>query len=141
MSEKFSKKELSIIGVMLYICEGTKLRKDKRSNKNVYYWVIEFTNSDFRLIKLFLKFLRQIIKIDESKLKGQLFIYDDLDKHKIEKKWSNISAIPIERFNKTIIFKAKNGKYKPNPNGTFKIRYHSKETYAKLNSLIEKNLD
>ena len=76
----FSNKELSIIGAILYSCEGTKLRRDKRRKNDVYHWVIEFTNSDLRLVKLFVEFLRSIIKIDESRLKGQLFIYDDLKK-------------------------------------------------------------
>ena len=136
----FTNKELSIIGAALYSCEGTKLRKDKRRKNDVYYWVIEFTNSDFRLIKLFLEFLRKIIKIDELRLKGQLFIYDDLKKNLLEKEWSRIMHIPLHNFNKTIVFKSKKGKYKPSPRGTFKIRYHSKEAFKKLDTLIKKIL-
>jgi len=136
----FTNKELGIIGAILYSCEGTKLRKDKRRKNDVYHWVIEFTNCDLRLIKLFLKFLRRIIRIDESRLKGQLFIYDDLKKGLLEKKWSINTRIPLDNFNKTIILKNKNEKYKPNPNGTFKIRYHSKEAFKKLDSLISKTL-
>lgn len=136
----FSNKELSIIGAILYSCEGTKLRKDKRRKNDVYHWVIEFTNSDLRLVKLFVEFLRSVIKIDESRLKGQLFIYDDLKKDLLEKKWSEITHIPLGNFNKTIIFKSKNERYKPNPNGTFKIRYHSKAAFKKLDSLIRNTL-
>ncbi len=136
--QKFTNRELSIIGAILYSCEGTRLRRDKRRKNNVYYYVIEFTNSDFKLVELFVNFLRKIIKIDKPRLKGQLLIYDDLDKKEIETKWSKISGIPLDNFNKTIIFKQKNIKYKPNPNGTFKIRYHSKEAFQKLDSLINK---
>lgn len=134
----FTNRELKIIGAILYSCEGTRLRRDKRRKNEVYHWVIEFTNSDPRLIQLFTRFLRRIIKIDEHRLKGQLFIYDDLDKEKLEKKWSKITDIRLENFNKTIIFRSKNIKYKPNPNGTFKIRYHSKEAFKKLDSLVNK---
>ncbi|RKY29823.1 MAG: hypothetical protein DRP74_08145 [Candidatus Omnitrophota bacterium] len=137
---RFTNKELSIIGALLYSCEGTRLRKDKRRKNDVYYWVIEFTNSDSNLIKLFITFLRKIIKIDESRLKGQLFIYDDLNKKSLEKRWSRATGIPLVNFNKTIIFKSKNMKYRPNPNGTFKIRYHSKEAFQKLDYLVNKIL-
>ena len=54
---RFSKKELEIIGVALYSCEGTRLRRDKRRKNEVYYWVIEFTNSNFKLVEIFLEFL------------------------------------------------------------------------------------
>lgn len=139
MSE-FTEKELTIAGVLLHGCEGTKLRKDKRREKDAYYWVIEFTNSNPKLVKLFLVFLRKIIKINEVKLKGQLFIYDDLSQPKLEKMWSKETKIPLNNFNKTIVLKAKNSKYKPNPNGTFKIRYHSKEAYQKLSALVSQIL-
>ena len=132
---RFSHRELSIIGAMLYLCEGTKLRKDKRRN-NVFYWVIEFTNSNYKIILLFIKFLKEILRIDKTRLKGQLFIYDDLKKEVLEKRWSRITAIPMNNFNKTIVLRAKNSKYKPNPNGTIKLRYHSKEAFKKLDVLI-----
>jgi len=136
----FTKRELSIMGVILHSCEGTRLRRDKRRKDNAYYWVIEFTNSNPKLVKLFLIFLRKIIKIDELKLKGQLFIYDDLDKPELEKMWSKETGIPLNNFNKTIVLKAKNSKYKLNPNGTFKVRYHSKEAYQRLDLLVNQVL-
>ena len=84
MGNGFTKKELEIIGTVLYGCEGTRLRRDKRRVNNVYHWVIEFTNTDPRLIKLFLLFMRKVLTIHEKKLKGQLFIYNDLDQDKVE---------------------------------------------------------
>jgi len=138
--KRFNNKELSIIGVMLYSCEGTRLRKDKRRKNDIYYWVIEFTNSNFYLVELFVTFLRKVIKIDELRLKGQLLIYDDLNKKELEKKWAAITNIPLSNFNKTIVFRSKNINYRPNPNGTFKIRYHNKEAFKKLDSLMNKIL-
>lgn len=137
---KLSNRELKIAGVLLYCCEGTRLRRDKRRKGDVFYWVIEFTNSNPKLVKLFLVFLRKIIKISESRLKGQLFIYDDLETQKLEKMWSKETGIDLGNFNKTIILRAKGSKYKPNPNGTFKVRYHSKEACQKLNLLVNEVL-
>jgi len=133
----FTNKELRIIGSVLYKCEGTQLRRDKRRENATYYWVIEFTNSDPKLISLFLLFLRKIIKIDPKKLKGQLFGYGDMNIKRLEDNWSKISGIPMNNFNKTIILTQKNSKYKPNPNGTFKIRYHSKQAFKKLEKVID----
>ena len=102
--------------------------------------MIEFTNSNFYLVELFVTFLRKVIKIDELRLKGQLLIYDDLNKKELEKKWAAITNIPLSNFNKTIVFRSKNINYRPNPNGTFKIRYHNKEAFKKLDSLMNKIL-
>ncbi|MDO8602507.1 MAG: hypothetical protein Q7O04_01495 [Candidatus Omnitrophota bacterium] len=133
---KLTKRDLKIIGAILYSCEGTKLRRDKRRKNEIYYWAIEFTNSNPKLIKLFATFLRKIIKIEENKLKGQLIVYNDIQKKKLEKFWSTISGIPLFNFNKTVILSAKNSLYKPNPNGTFKVRYHSKEVFKRLDRIL-----
>ncbi len=138
MGNGFTKKELEIIGTVLYGCEGTRLRRDKRRVNNVYHWVIEFTNTDPRLIKLFLLFMRKVLTIHEKKLKGQLFIYNDLDQDKVEKFWSSATEIPLSRFNKTIILTPRGYKGKLSEKGTFKLRYHSKEIFKKLDSIMEK---
>jgi len=135
------KRELELAGIILYKCEGTRLRRDSRyPNGNTFIYSIEFTNSDPVLIKFFLKFIRKVIKIEESRLKCELFIYNDLEKEKIENFWSSVCQIPLSRFHKTIVLIAKNSKYKPNPLGTCKIRYSDKKAYLKLNDLIEKRL-
>ena len=61
-------------------------------------------------------------------------------KPELEKMWSKETGIPLNNFNKTIVLKAKNSKYKPNPNGTFKVRYHSKEAYQRLDLLVNQVL-
>lgn len=134
---KFTNRELSLIGSILYSCEGTQLRRDKRRRNDVYYWAIEFTNSNPKLIQLFVAFLKRIIKIDVSRLKGQLLIYDDLNIGKLEQYWLAITGILLINLNKTIVFKSKNTKYKLNPNGTFKLRYYSKDAFQKLDALIK----
>ena len=127
--------KLQIIGAVLYACEGTKARIDKRYNRLLYS--IELTNSDPRIIKAFRLFLDKIIKIDKSRIRGELFYYPDLDEKKLIKFWSKISAIPQSQFNKSICLKAKIGKFKANPLGTFKIRYSCKNDFLKLQNIID----
>jgi len=134
-----TKKELELAGAIMYKCEGSRPRHNKPHSNTIYYG-IEFTNSDPVLIQIFLKFLRGIIKIEERRLKCELFIYSDLEKEKIENFWSLITKIPLNRFHKTIVYQAKNPKYKPNLLGTCKIRYINKEAYLKLNEIIKKKL-
>lgn len=127
-------KELTLIGAALYLCEGTKARKLKNGRTHM---AIEFTNKDPRAIKMFIKFLTRVIKAERNRVKAELFIYPDLDERKLIKFWSKVSGIPKQRFNKTIVLKQKNEKYKPNLLGTLKIRYTHKEHFLKLQGIID----
>jgi hypothetical protein len=130
-----TKKELTIAGAMIYACEGTKVRRDYRY-KNRYIYAIELTNSRPETIRLFAKFLKEILKVDDSRLRGQLFVYPDHDKKQLIRFWAKVSDIPVKQFQKPIDLIQKNSKYKPNPLGTFKIRYNNKKDFLKLQSII-----
>ncbi len=131
-----NRRELKQAGALLYACEGSVLRKDHRG-VNRYIYAIDFTNCRPQIIALFTKFLREILNVDPKRLRGQLFIYPDHNKNQLIKYWSKITKIPITQFQKVILLKQKNVKYKPNIRGTFKIRYSSKETFLKLQDIIE----
>jgi hypothetical protein len=126
---------LAQIGAALYICEGTKARI-LRTRKNQKIFAVEFTNTDPRVITIFLQFLRKIIKADENRIKAELFIYPDHNKNQLKTFWSKTTNIPPNRFQKTICLKQKNLKYKPNPLGILKIRYTHKTHFLKIQDLI-----
>ena len=128
-------KELTILGASLYVCEGTKVRRDYRG-ENRYIYSIELTNSDPNIIKSFSLFLRKIIKPDWKRVRGQLFLYPDLNEEKLKLVWSKASGVPLIQFQKSICLKQKISKFKPNPLGTFKIRYACKEDFLKLQNMI-----
>lgn len=129
-------RELTILGASLYACEGTKARKDYRS-ENRFIYSIEFTNSDPNIINIFSLFLCKIIKADWSRVRGQLFLYPDLDEKKLKNVWANTSRIPLSQFQKSICLKQKFGKFKPSSFGTFKIRYTCKSDFLKLQEIID----
>jgi hypothetical protein len=110
-------------------------RKVCNGKKTIY--AIEFTNKDPSVIKIFLRFLREVLKVEEDRLHGELFVYPDLKKKALEEYWSTVTGIPLSRFNKTIVLKQKNKKYIPNLLGTFKVRYSSKSDYLKLANMME----
>ena len=128
-------KDLKIIGAMLYACEGTKARRDFRT-KNGYIYSIELTNSNPRIIKIFSKFLKKIIKADWNRVRGQVFLYPDLNEKDLINFWSKNSEIPAIQFQKSIFLKAKK-KFKTSPFGTFKLRYSCKQDFLRLESIIE----
>lgn len=127
---------LRFAGAVLYVCEGTKLRKDPRYN-NTYLYGIEFTNSDPRIVTLFLRFMIQILKIQPEKIRGQLFLYPDLNAGSVMREWSKRTGLPKEQFQKVIMLKAKISKFKPNPLSTLKLRYTNKQKFLELQSIID----
>ncbi len=131
----YSKREL--IALIIWWCEGTKARKDKRW-KNSVNKAVEVTNTDPKIIKLFTEFLIKDLKVDVSKLRAQVQIHEGDNQIKIEEYWSNISNIPISQFNKTIIRPVGN---KIGKNfGTFKIRTYDKILFDSLTDKLNKEI-
>lgn len=131
-------KKLQTIAVIIWLCEGTKARKDKRW-KNAYSYAIEVTNTDPVIIKIFVDFLRKNLRVPEEKLRGQVQIHKGDSRGEIESFWSKTTGIPVVQFNKTIIREKGNkpGKTK----GTFKIRVYDKVIFEKLQSLLKLELN
>ena len=122
------------MGASLYACEGTKARVIHRTGQKIF--AIEFTNTNPNIIRVFMEFLRLVVQADESRLHPQLFIYPDHDEKQLLGYWSNLTAIPISQFNQTIKLTQKSFKYKPNPLGVLKIRYHCKKHFLEIQSII-----
>jgi hypothetical protein len=117
---------LKTAGIMLYWGEGSKWDGEK---------IVDFSNSDPRMIKLFLRFLRIICGIDESKLRCYLYCYANQNPKDLIKWWSKVTMILEDKFTKPYIRKdfksCKSGKMSK---GLIHIRYNDK----KLLLLIKK---
>jgi hypothetical protein len=121
------------VALVIWMCEGTKKRKDKRW-KNSYICPVEVTNTDAKIVKIFVDFLNKDLGIPISKFKGQIQIHEGDDKEEIEEYWSKVTSIPRHQLNKTIIRKRGNkpGKSK----GTFKVRFYNKSVYDRLSHML-----
>ena len=121
--------KLRISALMLYWAEGTK----KGSN-------VDFTNADFNMAKLWVKFLREICKVEERRIKLQLHLHYDMNEEKLKEWWAKKLDIPIQNFTKTYIKKIKKkGTYsRKSEVGTIKIRYSSKSLLFSINEQIIK---
>lgn len=94
-----NKREFFIGGITLYAAEGSK--RDERFN---------FANSDPELIKYMACWLRKFCKPDESRIRGFVYIHDNLDELIAKKFWSKVADIPLHQFRKSYIAKNKKNK-------------------------------
>ncbi len=113
---QLGKRERFIAGLALYAAEGTK--KDGRC---------EFTNSNPLLIQFMSKWFREYCNIQDSRLRGAIWIHEGLDAKKAKEYWSLLSGIPQAQFHKTYIAIDKRNSKKVRKNihnfGVFSIRF------------------
>lgn len=99
LTEKQNK--LRLIGSMLYWAEGAKRSK-----------IVDFTNSDIKMCRLFMRFLREICGIDENKLRVYLYCHENQNPGELTLFWSRLLKIPKVQFTKPYICKRKQDRAK-----------------------------
>jgi len=93
-----SEKELALIAVCLYWAEGAK--RD-----------FTFSNTDPRMVKVFITILKKVFDIKKERLQISLRIYEDLDKTKCLKFWSKVTGMVLDKNTSVNILKGmKSGK-------------------------------
>jgi len=116
---KLTKRELFLIGIALYWAEGNKRNK----------WSIRFVNSDPAMIKLMMRFFREICRIDEEKFNARIHLHPNIKENKAINLWSKITGISKKRFapSQTQISKSSQRKRNPHqlPYGTLHIEIHN----------------
>ncbi len=98
-------RELFDLGVGLYIGEGTKDRQQVR-----------LSNTDPRVIRAFLRFLREICGVNDSKIHAWLNIYDDVELSEAQAYWQEVTGLPDSQFFKPTV--------RPNRGGTYLDKSH-----------------
>ncbi len=128
--KSISKEDLRVVGSMLYWAEGRK--RGRR--------IITFSNSDPEIIKIMMKFFREICHVDNKKFRGHIHTYSHLSVKNSERYWSNISNIPLSQFYKTYTKPSKSSKNKMDslPNGTFDIYVCDSVLFLTVKGWIEK---
>ena len=123
-----SEEKLKIAGVMLYWAEGTL----KGST-------VDFANCNPRMIKIFLKFLREICGVNEERLRVYLYGYHYHDLKELKVYWHEITEIPLRQFTKPYIRKGNpNLSKRKLPYGLIHIRYNDKRLLEWIkNSIFE----
>lgn len=91
-------RDLFIAGVVAYAAEG---KKKKAWQTSV---MTQFTNSDPRMILLFLRWL-DLMGLDRSSLSFRVAIHQDADVEGALSYWSEVTGVPIEHFMRTTLKK------------------------------------
>lgn len=115
---------LFLSGLMLYWAEGDKSEVQER---------VKFTNSDPRMIKLMMRWFREICKVPEEKFRAGVYIHSLHAREDIEKYWSKVTNIPTSQFFKTQI-KSTTLKHRRNRlyEGTFAITISDRNFFRKI---------
>lgn len=82
-------RDLAMYALALYAGEGSKGDGS-----------VVFANSDPRLVRIFLAWLRSAFKLDESKLRVKLYLHADLDVQAAIAYWGSVTGVPPGQFNK-----------------------------------------
>ena len=123
-----SEHELIIAALMLYWGEGAKKNQNGQVN---------FANADPVMIQVFLRMLREIYQIRESKLRCQLYCFSSQDIQAEVAYWSNLTHIPPTQFTKPYITTNDTPCHAKIPHGVCHIVYSDKRLFETILSDIE----
>ena len=97
---------LKVIGSMLYWAEGnTKNRHQLR-----------FSNSKPEMIKVMMKFFREICEIPDNKIKARVHLHPNIKKRRAIEYWSNVTKLSKSNFHKPQVQISKSSKQKRKTN-------------------------
>ncbi len=101
--KSLSKRELWLIGIALYWAEGAKEKENYPGSRT------SFSNSDPKMLGVFIKWLRECIKIPLNDIYIDLYIHESHrnDINDVLKKWSKILKLPASIFKHTYFKKNK----------------------------------
>ena len=95
--KSLAKQPLFIASTMLYWAEGDSKLKNP----------IRLTNTDPRMIRLYIKYLTQILNVSKEKIRVELILYPDLNEEQCLMFWSKVTQLPKSQFYKTQFIKGR----------------------------------
>ena len=125
-----SLEQLKLVGIILYLGEGGKTERG----------IARLSNSDPVVIKIMMRFFREICEVPEEKFRGNVHTFAHADVEKTEKYWSKITGIPRSQFHKTYIkpSSASLQKRYTLPFGTFSINVCDTKLFLTIMGWIER---
>ncbi len=126
---KMDNNDLLLSGVMLYWAEGYNSNKSQNA---------VFTNTDSAMVKIAMRFFRDILLVNEKRMKIMVRIGEKGNIKKAEKYWAKVTNLPINRFQKPEILKLKENsksleKY---PNGICRVSIYDVTVRRKISNCI-----
>lgn len=98
------------MGTVLYWAEGSK-QKEHSPSKGVV-----FSNSDPSIIKIFLKWLKECLKVSENQIVFEIYIHESYKRTipELTLYWSSTTKFPVKNFQKVYFKKNKIHSYRKN---------------------------
>ncbi len=124
---KQPERDLLIAASMLYYGEGAKTQS-----------TVDFANSDPKALVLFIKFLREICRVDESRLRFYLYCFENQNPGELIKFWSRKLKANDGSFTRPYIRKDTGELKRKMPYGVLHIRYSDKKLLERILFLIER---
>lgn len=119
-----AEERLKALALGLYLGEG-----HRRSR-----FVVALTNSDARTMRLFVRFLREVCRVAEPRMRVGLIVHPDVPRKKAEEFWSAALGIGLEQFQKTHVLN-------PRGAGTYRSRCeHGVATVAVGSTTLRKQI-
>jgi len=118
-------RELFQLGVGLYIGEGMKRSRHR----------VSLSNTDPRVIRVFLRFLRGICGVSERRIWAWINIFDDVDLEEAQAYWEEVTGLPRSQFYQPVVRSRRGGTYlNTSDYGTITVGVSS----TKLHSIVQK---
>jgi len=128
---KIAKRDLLMLGIGLYMGEGTKSQES-----------IRIINSDPEIIKTAIVWFQEICGVPKENFRLSIHLYPDHNEKEVLKFWSKITGIPLSQFGKTQVDRRKKkgkGRIRKLPFGTAHLKVvagQNKEFGVKLHRRI-----
>jgi hypothetical protein len=118
---------LVLLATSLYWAEGAK-----RGH------VVDFANSDVQMCKIFIRFLREICQVDETRLRGFIYCHNNQNPAQLVAFWSKTLEVPKSQFTKPYVRSAKASKTPHRmEHGLMHIRYSDKKLLRQIQAWID----
>ncbi|MFA5744981.1 MAG: hypothetical protein WC887_02090 [Candidatus Paceibacterota bacterium] len=134
------KKDLALVGAVLYWAEGYKRLKIKNGKERMGH-TISFVNSDAEMITVFVHFLREILGIPAEKIRLSMRLYAHINEDEARTYWIRVTSLPHKNFFKTtyLVSGASKGKrpYNRLPWGTLQVEVCDTAKFHYLIGMIE----
>lgn len=119
-------RELLIAGVALYAGEGSKTDG-----------CVSMANTNPDLLRFFVTWLRRCFEVDEARLRCRVYLHQGLDLEAAEGHWSQVVAIPLERFGKPYRAVADEARTSvKHPHGCATVSYACTATHRRIMGLV-----
>jgi len=128
--KELSKRDLKLIGAALYWAEGNIKNRNR----------LQFGNSNPLMIKVVMRFFREICNISNDKIGARTHIYPGIDYQKVLSFWSRVTKLPKSNFYapQTQVSRASEGKRPRNtlPYGTLHLTVSNTKLACKVKGWI-----